>query len=731
MPHPHIFVNITSYRDRECQWTVRDLFLKAKHPERIFVGICWQTIPELDADCFSVESNPSQVRAVHFHVDEAEGLGWARQQAQSLWRGEPYCLQIDSHMRFVQDWDQAMLAMLAACDSDEPVLTGYPPGYIPPDRLIERERAMVQYIKGFLPNGLLELSCAEPPPDVVVERPMPTAACAGGFIFGPSRILRDVPADPEIYFNGEEQNLAVRLWTAGFDLFSPSRTLIYHYYGRKESARHWNDAAAWSERHRHTLRRMRALCNPAASTPGEVAALGRYGLGSRRSLADYQAFSGVDFAGRTIADYARVFPFVRRTAGSPSATLPTEDLVPIARTHFFVLGDDGLLFHERAGEFYQLNDSAAFVWCARQEGYSWSRIAEEQAAARQAPAETTVREIADLAAHWLGQGLLRRAGENPAPVPGSRRRGPCFDGDHFDFVPHTYELLGSRMLVRYGDRELEQRIHPVLAHLRVAASGSAMETYTVARILDYVYLFHGEKMLHCGENPAALAPPLKFQLFDRAIGRQDFRVQIHAGAVECHACLVLLPGQAGNGKTMLTARLVAAGGTYFSDEVVLLERGHRAIRPLPTSLCVKSKGLALLEPYFPGLAGLPTHIREDGLEVRYLPPPPASLPPPGHSAEARLLVFRRYVAGAPQSLRKLSSAEAFGLLMQNCVAIPRPLELVDAMALVGFIGRLDCYELTGSDLDQDAGAVLDLCRRIGGGAANDESPGPMAPAPCL
>ena len=58
---------------------------------------------------------------------------------------------------------------------------------------------------------------------------MPTACVAGGFIFGPSRILRDVPSDPEIYFNGEEPNLAVRLWTAGFDLFSPHVVAIYHY----------------------------------------------------------------------------------------------------------------------------------------------------------------------------------------------------------------------------------------------------------------------------------------------------------------------------------------------------------------------------------------------------------------------------------------------------------------------------------------------------------------------
>src|SRR5260221_13345699 len=53
---PRIFVSIASYRDTECQWTVKDLFEKARHPERVFAGICWQFIAAEDADCFEVRT---------------------------------------------------------------------------------------------------------------------------------------------------------------------------------------------------------------------------------------------------------------------------------------------------------------------------------------------------------------------------------------------------------------------------------------------------------------------------------------------------------------------------------------------------------------------------------------------------------------------------------------------------------------------------------------------------
>jgi hypothetical protein len=80
-----IFVQIASYRDPECQWTVKDLFEKAAHPERIFVGICWQvSLPE-DSDCFVVPyPRPKQVRVKLVEAKDAKGACWARSETQKL-----------------------------------------------------------------------------------------------------------------------------------------------------------------------------------------------------------------------------------------------------------------------------------------------------------------------------------------------------------------------------------------------------------------------------------------------------------------------------------------------------------------------------------------------------------------------------------------------------------------------------------------------------------------------
>ncbi len=704
---PRIFVHIPSYRDRECQWTVRDMFEKASRPERVFAGICWQSLPEEDADCFSVVTRPDQVRETRFHIREARGLGWARQQAQALWQGEEYSLQIDSHMRFVAGWDDVMLEMLAACDAPEPVLTAYPPAYTPPDRLEPLAGPYVQCIKRFRPNGMLEFTCCPVPEGVTVDRPQATAACAGGFIFGPSRILRDVPSDPEIYFNGEEPNLALRLWTAGFDLFSPHRDVIYHYYRRVESARHWNDSRDANELHRRTMARMRALCEPEAAAPQDVAALGRYGLGNRRSLAEYEEFSGARFAGRTLADYARSFPFVKPR--SEGTGMPDARLVPAAGAHLFILEDEGLLFSETKGDFYRFNASASFAWCALEAGRTWPAIARDLAERRGVSLPAAERELAGLAAHWLGQGLLQRLGDTP---PAPQRIVPRFEAPYFNFRTRRYRLLGVPIRIRYGDPALEDSIHPVIAHLESLIDEAPAHTITVARILAYNFLYCDDTQEAVEERLEAMAPRVKFALLRCAIGRQNHMLQLHAGAAAKNGRLVLLPAPSGSGKTMLTARLVAAGFTYFSDEVVLLDRDNERIRPVPVGLCIKDSGTALLAPHFPGLAGLPVHHRQDDIKVRYLPPPPHSLPGDDSGLHAAAIVFPRHVEGAPVDVRPLSPAAAFGRLMDDCVAIPKPLALADAAALATFIERVRCYELTGGDLDGAAARVAGLLEAV-------------------
>jgi len=293
---PRIFVNIASYRDTECQWTIRDLFAKAAKPDRIFVGLCWQFVPDDDADCFQVETRPDQVRRIDFHAKESRGVCWARNQAQALWRDEEFTLQIDSHMRFVEGWDEILLEMYVACPTDRAVLSSYPVAYTPPDDLVP-PGVTTMSAKWFDAVGMLRFnSIARSPADAPAE-PAPSAFVAAGFLFAPAAVIEEVSYDPHIYFQGEEITLAVRLWTHGWDLFSPNKHVLYHDYTKRPArARHWSDDVDWPTLNRRSEQRVRHLLGmDVDAEPGALEALERYGLGDDRTLEDYQSFSGIRF----------------------------------------------------------------------------------------------------------------------------------------------------------------------------------------------------------------------------------------------------------------------------------------------------------------------------------------------------------------------------------------------------------------------------------------------------
>lgn len=300
-PAPRIFVNIASYRDTECQWTVKDLFDKAADPDRVFVGICWQFVPGEDDDCFQVETRPDQVRVAEFLAKESRGVCWARHHSQKLWDGEEYTLQIDSHMRFVPEWDRVALDMLAECPSEKPILSTYPIPYVPPDAL--SDDAVVTIIpKWFDKNRVLAFRSLSISPEDAPRDPQPAAFCAAGMLFGPSALIADVPYDPHIYFQGEEITLAVRLWTHGWDIFTPNKVIAYHdYTNRADRVRHWKDEVDWVWLNQISVARVRQLLGVETSAdPDVLKDLGDFGLGEARTLTDYEDFSGIDFAKQTI-----------------------------------------------------------------------------------------------------------------------------------------------------------------------------------------------------------------------------------------------------------------------------------------------------------------------------------------------------------------------------------------------------------------------------------------------
>jgi len=127
-----IYVQIPAYRDLELPKTLLDLYEKARHPERLRVCVLWQRAPG-EKLAAPVRRLP-RLEVIEVPCAISGGPNWARHRLQRRWCGEPFTLLLDSHQRFVRDWDQTVVAMYAGLEArgvKKPIISSYLPAYNP------------------------------------------------------------------------------------------------------------------------------------------------------------------------------------------------------------------------------------------------------------------------------------------------------------------------------------------------------------------------------------------------------------------------------------------------------------------------------------------------------------------------------------------------------------------------------------------------------------------------
>lgn len=291
-----IFVSVASYRDPELQPTIDDCIAKAHWPGELRFGICWQRGPD-EPDPADLARNGAKVRRLDVPFGDSKGACWARSRVQrELFNGEDFYLQIDSHHRFVQDWDRILLAQIQGPTMpNKPVLSTYCHAYDIGQPLRSGELPTMMRLDRIEPTGVVLFQAF---PVSWARSPVMARFASGHLLFSTGEFVEDVPYDPDLYFTGEEITLAVRAYTHGYDLFHPSEHVIWHEFSRKARPKHWDDhlmhkgfAIPWHVRDYASQTRVLHML--------QGHDVGPLGFGTVRTLRDYEAYSGLDFTNWT------------------------------------------------------------------------------------------------------------------------------------------------------------------------------------------------------------------------------------------------------------------------------------------------------------------------------------------------------------------------------------------------------------------------------------------------
>jgi len=300
-----ILISIASYRDPLLTWTVMDAYNNAKYKDNLVFGIVEQSY---EKEFFDLNAIPfaKQIRYVRVDPEQSRGCCWARSIGQSLWHGEDYYFQIDSHIGFDFGWDSVMVAAMEHLRQhhEKPLITNMP--YTLEalnDDIINNSLEKIRDDNEFLTSTrvckpvqlettfkesyFVGVECDLAPLKTFV----PGYILAAGCLFTLGKWAQEVPYDPYLFFEGEEQSLALRSWTHGYNIFHMSPLMFYHYYLSVYKKQFWTDELErqtdWTALNEFSLGRLKDIV-----TGKDV---GMYGMGAVRSLFDYIEFTGIDY----------------------------------------------------------------------------------------------------------------------------------------------------------------------------------------------------------------------------------------------------------------------------------------------------------------------------------------------------------------------------------------------------------------------------------------------------
>ncbi|KPA74898.1 putative mitochondrial hypothetical protein [Leptomonas pyrrhocoris] len=279
------------------------------------------------------------VRVRDIDARQAKGPTYGRYMAMLLYRGEAVAMVLDSHNKFRPMWDTLGASLLRRYDDPKAALSHYPQAYDPEkeSKLDVYARTTAYLCKAVFHNifAYLQLRAMvigeadefannmryNAPYVATVEEKAPVRSyrlpqpwVAGGFLLTNSTIFRDVPFDPHLpyVFDGEEVLYSARLWTHGYNIYSPPRGLCFHIYGRPKAPKVWDVTALWyavQDRVRPRiqfflqshLKGRPGLIVPADTTNAyAVVDASRYGMGRQRTVAQWYDYAGVDPVAHTL-----------------------------------------------------------------------------------------------------------------------------------------------------------------------------------------------------------------------------------------------------------------------------------------------------------------------------------------------------------------------------------------------------------------------------------------------
>ncbi|WP_047550976.1 hypothetical protein [Psychroserpens sp. Hel_I_66] len=279
--------------------------------------------------------------------------------------------------------------------------------------------------------------------------------------------------------------------------------------------------------------------------------------------------------------------------------------------------------------------------------------------------------------------------------------------EHFDdikipdkLISRSYDFGNKKIKLLFGSPKIEQLFHPQLAHCSETSETSEGIIFSIFEVDGYLLLYKDQTCIYSCPVKDYYLLQGRFALeLTSVIHNKDsdkWLATFHASTVCNSNEAVMLIGDSGNGKSTLSAILMANGFDLLSDDFTPFYFEDLSVYRYPAAISIKEGAFLPVENNIKGFKSLPTYYNgPKRINIKYVPPS-KDFKSSIKKLPCNKIVSVKYSKDCHSTFKKVSEENILRILIPDSWISPKQ---EHAKQFLNWLSTIEFYELNYSDND--------------------------------